>query len=262
MPSLRPAAVAGLFYPSDVDQLRTTVERMLNEAGDSGATVPKAIIVPHAGYIYSGPVAASVYTLLRPARGRITRVVLLGPAHRVAVRGLALPGADAFETPLGTIPVDLEAAARLQDLPLVSERPDVHAREHSLEVQLPFLQQVLGEFSLVPLVVGDATADEVAAVLESLWAGDETLIVVSSDLSHYHEYPDAQRLDRSTSAAIESLRYEDISYEQACGRVPMSGLLLEARRRGLHARQVDLRNSGDTAGPRDQVVGYGAYVLA
>ncbi|MEJ2107267.1 MAG: AmmeMemoRadiSam system protein B [Acidiferrobacteraceae bacterium] len=262
MPLLRPAAVAGLFYPSGAEELRATVEHLLKDVPESGGVTPKAVIAPHAGYIYSGPVAASVYRHLTPLNGRVRRVILLGPAHRVAVRGLALPAADAFATPLGPVPVDADAVEALRSLPQVSERADVHAQEHSLEVQLPFLQQVLGEFSLVPLVVGDASAEEVAEVLQVLWGGDETLIVVSSDLSHYHEYGVAQRMDRSTSAAIESLRYEDIGYEQACGRAPISGLLLEARQRGLHARLVDLRNSGDTAGPRDHVVGYGAYVLS
>ena len=262
MSSLRPAAVAGLFYPSDANELHSTVEHLLKEVPASGDVAPKAVIAPHAGYIYSGPVAASVYRRLEPLKGRVRRVVLLGPAHRVAVRGLALPGADGFETPFGAVPVDRDAVEALRALPQVCERADVHAQEHSLEVQLPFLQRVLGEFSLVPLVVGDASAEEVAEVLDLLWDGDETLIVVSSDLSHYHEYGVAQQMDRSTSDAIESLRYEDIGYEQACGRAPISGLLLEAQRRGLQAHLIDLRNSGDTAGPRDHVVGYGAYVLA
>jgi AmmeMemoRadiSam system protein B len=262
MQPVRPAAVAGMFYPAGADELQSMITRLLAEATLPDGPVPKAVIVPHAGYIYSGPVAASVYRTLGAARGRINRVVLLGPAHRVAVRGLALPAARAFSTPLGTVQVDAAAVEALRVLPQVSERADVHALEHSLEVQLPFLQQTLGEFTLVPLVAGDVDAEDVAEVLRVLWGGGETLIVISSDLSHYHPYAAAQQIDRATSRAIEELRYEEIGYEQACGRMPLSGLLLEARRRGMTVREVDLRNSGDTAGPRDRVVGYGAYVVS
>ena len=222
---------------------------------------PKAIVVPHAGYIYSGPVAAAAYARLGPMRGRVTRVVLLGPSHRVGFDGLALTSADSYITPLGRVPIDAEAATKLADLPQVRVLDAAHAQEHSLEVHLPFLQEVLNEFSLVPLVVGEATPAEVGEVLERLWGGPETLIVISSDLSHYHDYATAQKRDRATSRAIEALRYEDIGYEDACGRNPVNGLLYVARQRGLHVRTVDLRNSGDTAGARDRVVGYGAYVL-
>jgi AmmeMemoRadiSam system protein B len=224
-------------------------------------TVPKAIIAPHAGYIYSGPIAASVYARIQPARGRITRVVLLGPAHRVGFHGLALSSADCFQTPLGRITVDQEAVKKISSLPQVHVMDTAHMQEHSLEVHLPFLQEVLGEFSLVPLVVGDAEPNEVAEVLEALWGGPETLIVISSDLSHYHDYKTAQRLDRATSLAIEQLRMEDIQYDHACGRNPVSGLLQVARQRGLKAKTIDLRNSGDTAGSHDRVVGYGAYIF-
>jgi AmmeMemoRadiSam system protein B len=224
-------------------------------------TVPKAIIAPHAGYVYSGPIAASVYARLKPARGRITRVVLLGPAHRVGFHGLALPSADYFMTPLGRIPLDQEAVKKISALPQVHVMDAAHAQEHSLEVHLPFLQESLGEFSLVPLVVGDAGPEDVAEVLDALWGGPETLIVISSDLSHYHDYKTAQKLDRATSQAIEQLRIEDIQYDHACGRNPVNGLLHVARRLGLKAKTIDLRNSGDTAGSHDRVVGYGAYVF-
>ncbi len=260
MASVRPPAVAGMFYPDDPRELRAMLSEFLSAAAPAGA-VPKAIIAPHAGYIYSGPVAASVYARLKPARGVIKRVVLLGPSHRVPFAGLALPSATRFATPLGEITVDQEAAERIKTLPQVKVLDRAHAEEHSLEVHLPFLQEVLGEFKLVPLVVGEASAQEVGEVLERLWGGPETLIVVSSDLSHYHDYATARRLDAATSEAIERLRYEDIGYEDACGRVPVSGLLYVARQRGLHGKTVDLRNSGDTAGPRHQVVGYGAYVF-
>jgi hypothetical protein len=217
--------------------------------------------VPHAGYVYSGPVAASAYALLAPLRGRVRRVVLLGPAHRVWLRGLAAPVADAFATPLGVVPIDANALALLADLPQVLRSEQAHAQEHSLEVQLPFLQAALGEFELVPLVVGDASAEEVAQVLERLWFGNETLLVISSDLSHYLDYESARRMDASTCAAIEQLRGEALHEESACGRVPVRGLLLAARRRGLAPRTLDLRNSGDTAGDRRRVVGYGAWAF-
>lgn len=258
MAKVRNPAVAGLFYPDDPHILRDEVAKYLN-AAPAGGSVPKAIIAPHAGYIYSGAVAASAYARIKPARGRITRVVLLGPAHRVGFRGLALASAEYFATPLGRIALDQTAVKKISRMPQVQVLDGAHAREHSLEVHLPFLQETLGEFSLVPLVVGEAGPEEVAEVLELLWGGPETLIVVSSDLSHYHDYRTAQQLDRATSRAIEELRLEDIDYGHACGRDPVNGLLHLARRLGLKGTTIDLRNSGDTAGRRDQVVGYGAY---
>ena len=257
---VRNPAVAGLFYPGETAELQRQVQGYLREA-TTGSHKPKAIIVPHAGYLYSGPVAASAYANLAPRRGRIERVVLLGPSHRVPLQGLAVSSAGFFATPLGDVPVDREAVAHLLTLPQVRIMDEAHLLEHSLEVQLPFLQETLGEFRLVPIVVGDSTPDEVAEVLELLWGGEETLLVISSDLSHYQDYETARRLDRATSDAIEALSPQRIHYEDACGRNPVNGLLLAARRRGLHATTLDLRNSGDTAGPRDRVVGYGAYVL-
>ncbi len=260
--AIRPPAVAGLFYPADPAQLRTDVQTYLHASNTPDAgPVPKAIIVPHAGYVYSGPVAASAYTQLLPARERIQRVVLLGPSHRVAFHGLATSRADAFRTPLGDIPLDRTAINALAELPQVQCLDTAHAEEHSLEVHLPFLQETINNFQLVPLVVGDARPAEVAEVLERLWGDADTLIVISSDLSHYHDYATAQRLDRDTSTAIEHLQAEIVHSENACGCVPISGLLYLARERGLHVRTIDLRNSGDTAGPRDKVVGYGAYVF-
>ncbi|WJW74545.1 AmmeMemoRadiSam system protein B [Thiohalobacter sp. IOR34] len=259
--TIRPPAVAGAFYPDDPQELHQMLLGFLAEVPRAASEAPKAIIVPHAGYIYSGPIAAQAYVRLLPARERIRRVVLLGPAHRVPIRGLAASSADAFRTPLGDVPLDRAAIDTLLDLPQVQLRDDAHALEHSLEVQLPFLQEVLDDFALVPLVVGDASDAEVAEVLERLWDGPETLIVISSDLSHYHDYATAQAMDRATSQAIEALAPEQIAQEQACGRIPVAGLLQAARHHGLQAHTVDLRNSGDTAGPRDQVVGYGAYAL-
>ncbi len=260
--NIRLPAVSGLFYPDDPDSLRRMVSGFLADAPADAGEPPKAIIVPHAGYVYSGPVAASVYARLARGRQRIHRVVLLGPSHRVPFYGLAVSGADAYRTPLGDIPIDRHSVERALELSQVVQLDAAHANEHSLEVQLPFLQLLLNDFELVPLVVGDASADEVAEVLERLWGGAESLIVISSDLSHYHDYATAQRMDRATSESIVSLHPEHLGYEDACGRIPVSGLLRLARERGLQGELVDLRNSGDTAGDKRQVVGYGAYAFS
>lgn len=260
MEVVREAAVADMFYPADPVELERQITDFIDSAGDNHEPA-LALIVPHAGYIYSGPVAASAYTHLRSLRGKIRKVILLGPSHRVGFRGIAVSGADYFVTPLGRIPLDHAARKELLDMPQVHLFDQAHADEHSLEVQLPFLQKMLGDFTLIPLVVGDADAHDVAEVIETLWKDEQTLVVVSTDLSHYHDYHTAQRLDRNTCAAIESLEPEDIGYDQACGRNPLNGLLTVARHRNLHVHTLDLRNSGDTAGPRDRVVGYGAWML-
>lgn len=256
---IRPPAVAGLFYPGEADELSHDVRAML-DAAPIQHLEPKVLIAPHAGYIYSGPIAASAYASLQQVAPRIRRVILLGPTHRVAVRGLALPGATTFASPLGEIPVDLEAVQAISHLPQVTLSPQAHAQEHSLEVQLPFLQTVLDDFRLLPLAVGMATPEEVAEVLELLWGGEETLIVISSDLSHYLPYPQAQATDRTTVDAIQQLR-QPLSHEQACGGTPINGLILAARQHHLRPHLLDLRNSGDTAGSRDGVVGYAAFAF-
>lgn len=258
---VRPPAVAGRFYPSDPVELRRLITDLLAEAPLATGPVPKAVIAPHAGYVYSGPIAASAYARLIPGRSRIERVVLLGPSHYVALNGLATASADAFATPLGMVPVDLQAVREVRLLPQVRELDEAHAQEHSLEVQLPFLQCVLDDFTLVPLAVGNATPDEVSQVLDLLWDGPETCFVISSDLSHYHDFKTARRLDRATAKAIEALKPGGIGEERACGRMPICGLLQAARQHGLRAHTIDLRSSGDTAGPRDRVVGYGAFVF-
>jgi len=260
--SVRLPAVSGLFYPDDPDTLRRMVSGFLAEVPDHPGEPPKAIIVPHAGYIYSGPVAASVYARLARARDRIRRVVLLGPSHRVPFYGLAVTGAEAYRMPLGEIPIDRRSVELALELSQVVQLDAAHANEHSLEVQLPFLQLLLDRFELVPLVVGDASADEVAEVLERLWGGPESLIVISSDLSHYHDYATAQRMDRATSDSIVTLHPERLGYEDACGRIPVAGLLQLVKERGLRGELVDLRNSGDTAGDKYRVVGYGAYAFS
>ena len=263
MQTIRYPAVAGLFYPADAEELHRDVTGYLHEVSQQPTqqAAPKAIIVPHAGYVYSGPVAASAYARLKPLRKIVTRVVLLGPSHRVPFHGLASSSAEAFATPLGSITLDRKAIELISALPQVHLLDAAHAMEHSLEVHLPFLLETLENFQLVPLVVGDANPAEVAEVLETLWGGPETLIVISSDLSHYHDYTTARHMDQATSEAIVSLHEEQIHAENACGYAPVRGLIHLARVKGLSAELVDLRNSGDTAGPRDRVVGYGAYVF-
>jgi AmmeMemoRadiSam system protein B len=272
MDHVRPAAVAGLFYPSDPAALARTVDRLLEEAhaarGPVGQPV-KGIVAPHAGYAYSGSVAAAAYDRLREDAARVRRVVLLGPAHRAHVRGLALPGVAAFETPMGPIPIDESAVAAITGLPQVVTSSAAHAREHSLEVQLPFLQRVFKraassasrawppELAVLPLAVGEASADEVAAVLERVWGGPETRIVVSSDLSHFLGYWDARRADRETAQHITDL--EPVDPSRACGARPLNGLLALARRRGMSIELLALRSSGDAGGSHDEVVGYGAF---
>lgn len=254
-------SVAGMFYPAQPAVLTADIDAMLRESEKSGTTPPKALIAPHAGYIYSGPVAASAYATLIPAADRIRRVIVLAPSHHVGFEGLAASSADFFRTPTGDLPVDRDAVDKALELPQVQLFDNAFAGEHALEVQLPFLQQVLNEFTLVPFIVGNATARQVADVLELLWGGEETLIVISSDLSHFLTYERARERDRATSRAIAELSYERIGYEDACGRIPVSGLLLAARDHHLQAEVLDQRNSGDTAGDKSRVVGYGAYVF-
>ena len=255
---VRSPAVAGMFYPADPPTLKAMLDGMLSAATANHADCPKALVVPHAGYIYSGRTAAAAYARLD--RQRIRRVVLLGPVHRVPVRGLALPEADCFATPLGTVPLDRAGMQAIEHLPQVSRNDLAHQQEHSLEVQLPFLQRSLDAFTLLPLAVGDASEEEVAEVLAAVWDGEETLILISSDLSHFHPYAEAQHIDGITADAILHMR-TPIHHEQACGATPVNGLLHLASQRGMRCLQLDLRNSGDTAGDHDRVVGYGAFAF-
>lgn len=260
MALIREPAVAGCFYPSDPDELRTTIRALLEEASPVPGPPPRALIAPHAGYEYSGAVAATAYTQLAPHRDTITRVILLGPAHRVPVRRLAIPGSELFRTPLGLVPVD-PFIFRLLDDPGVTMNMAAHRSEHSLEVQLPFLQHVLDRFKVVPLLVGAPKPETVARVIETLWARPGTVVIVSADLSHYLDYASATRMDRRTCRAIEDLENEGIGHTQTCGSEAVRGLLVACRRRGLDVKTLDLRNSGDTKGPRDRVVGYGAWMF-
>jgi MEMO1 family protein len=257
----RPPAVAGIFYPADTAALREQVDRLLAYVAAPALAFPTAaVIAPHAGYLYSGPVAASAFRAVG-ASGHPERVVVIGPAHHVASRGIALPSWQAFRTPLGDVPVDADVLASLTELPQVIIADGPHAPEHALEVELPFLQRVLGEFALVPLLVGTASAAEVAQALERVWDPATTLVVVSSDLSHYHDHATARRLDARTAARIEALAGEELGPGDACGYLPVAGLLGLARARRLGIARLDLRNSGDTAGDRARVVGYGAWAL-
>jgi len=261
MEAVRRRAVAGYFYPSDARELAATVDRLLAEAHGAGApsAPPKAIIVPHAGYIYSGLVAARAYATLAAGRGCVRRAVVIGPAHYAWFEGVAAPSNAAFQTPLGAVPVDRSAIAALRGLRSAGIADAPHVREHAIEVQLPILQRVFSEVEIVPLLVGDARPEDVAAVLARLWGGEETAVVVSSDLSHYQDADTARRRDAATADAIERGDGSRLGPGDACGFLPIAGLLAETRIRGLGARRLDLRNSGDTAGPEDRVVGYGAW---
>ena len=260
MMTVRRPAVAGLFYAAGRTELERDVTGLLAAAPLTGGN-PKAIVAPHAGYVYSGPTAAFAYRMLEPRRTEIRRVVLLGPAHRVYLRGMAVPSVDAFATPLGDVPIDREGVRLALTLPGMQISDDAHAAEHSLEVHLPFLQTVLDDFRLVPIVVGACPAREVAAAIEALWGDDETLIVVSSDLSHYHPYAVEQVTDATTTRDIVA-RSVSLTGEQACGAFAINGLMSVALDHDLEVRALDVRNSGDTAGDRTRVVGYGAYVLS
>lgn len=261
MSAIRRSAVAGRFYPREPAQLATEVAACIAQAPRAAARAPKAIIAPHAGYVYSGPIAGSAYARLAPFADRVKRVVLAGPAHRVYVPGAAIPSVSAFDSPLGAVELDASALVVLRALPFVEVNDEAHALEHSLEVHLPFLQSVLGRFRLVPIVVGGATPAQSARMFDALWGGDETLIVVSSDLSHYLPHEQACARDRETAAAIVALDAR-LDPEEACGAAPINGLLEAARAHGLAAELLDLRTSGDTAGDRERVVGYGAFAFA
>lgn len=262
MLAVRPAAVAGMFYPEEPIALAAAVRAYLGAAASPAkdTTRPMALIVPHAGYVYSGAIAACAYRRLAPSADSIRRVVVLGPTHRVPVRGLALPSMQAFATPLGTVELDSSAVASALALPQVCKSDAAHALEHSLEVQLPFLQTVLRQFRIVPFAVGAASAAQVAEVIDLLWDGPETLIVVSSDMSHYYPYAEARRIDQATAHSVLALS-ATLRTEQACGATPLNGLLLAARKRGLQPELIDLRNSGDTAGDKSRVVGYASFAF-
>ncbi|MCU7799252.1 MAG: AmmeMemoRadiSam system protein B [gamma proteobacterium symbiont of Lucinoma myriamae] len=257
---IRQPAVAGSFYPGDSTALDSAIHGYLNNCDvEATGKQPLALIVPHAGYIYSAPIAASAYIQLIPFAEQISRVVLLGPSHQIPLNGIASSSLNAFDTPLGTIPLDRKTIEQLNYLPFVQSYDEAHRYEHSLEVQLPFLQKILPEFTLVPLVIGQTDDQQVSDLIESLQLDQHTLVIISSDLSHYLDYDSAKACDLSTCKAIEELKPQNIHYEQACGRSGVAGMLLSAKKHQLHVQTLDLRNSGDTAGTKDRVVGYGAW---
>jgi AmmeMemoRadiSam system protein B len=258
--TVREPAVAGIFYPAGATQLRQEVSALLSNAATKSGPVPKAIIVPHAGYIYSGAVAAAAYRLLTPARNDIHRVVLFGPAHRVYLDGMAVPTAKSFATPLGNVSIDQAMVGEISKLPGVYTSDAAHKDEHSLEVQLPFLQTVLEKFTLVPIVVGNCAAALVANVMDAVWGGPETLIVISSDLSHYLPYDQARLVDKNTCERILT-GAAALSGDEACGANAINGLLKSTHYQQLQVEAIDVRNSGDTCGDKTRVVGYGSFAL-
>jgi AmmeMemoRadiSam system protein B/AmmeMemoRadiSam system protein A len=258
MAQLRAPCVAGRFYPDDPAVLCQWVDEFTRQPPLQPLPL-KAVIAPHAGYRFSGPIAGSVYAAIKPLAGQIRRVVLLGPAHRMGFAGIAVPSDDAFVTPLGPVPLDRAAIEAALEVPTAQPLDHPFDGEHCLEVQLPFLQRILGDFTLVPMLVGDARPDHVEAVLEKLWGGPETLVVISSDLSHYQDYETANRVDLDTTQTIEALQPNRLAGHFACGFLPISGLLRRAMALDLRATTLDVRNSGDTSGPKDRVVGYGAF---
>lgn len=262
MKIIQKPVVAGTFYPSDVEELTFMLQNFFAKVQGHAQPLPQAIVAPHAGYIYSGPIAASAYACLKKARDQIKRVIIVAPSHRYPFTGIATSSADFFSTPLGEIPIDRAALQKIAVLPQIIQLDAAFASEHSLEVQLPFLQMQLTDFTLIPLLVGMASPKEVAEVLTMLWMEKGTLIVVSSDLSHYHEYQTAQQLDLITAQKILALDYNALDGEQACGYMGLQGLLLFVKQKGWRAECLDLRNSGDTVGEKDYVVGYGAFHFA
>ena len=268
--NIRPPAVASMFYPGGTAELRKAVKKYLSNAVTEedpklkkGETAElRTLIVPHAGYIYSGKIAACAYRLLEKNQNQFKRVLLLGPSHRVWLKGAAFPKTDAFETPLGEIALDKELKEKiLADFSWISVSDEAHSEEHCLEVQLPFLQETLRDFELLPLVVGDAKTELVAALIQQFSEDHETLIVISTDLSHFHDYQTAREIDARTANAIELLEQNRISTEDACGAYPLRGALLAASQNQWNVHRLGLCNSGDTSGDRERVVGYGAWAM-
>jgi len=258
--NIRPAAVADIFYTANGTELAAQVSDFM-DADEVTNIVPKALIVPHAGYIYSGGTAGKGFALVKKLTAAVNKIVLIGPCHRVWIQGLAIPDCQYFETPLGKIEVDSKTLNELVKFPQVTISDQAHAQEHSLEVQLPFLQSIFDQFKLIPLVAGEVSEDAFIEVLEYLWGGEETLIVISSDLSHFLDYDAAVAIDNKTSQAIESFEAGSINSDMACGSAGIKALLSLAKNKNLHVKTIHQCNSGDTAGDKDRVVGYGTYAI-
>ncbi len=259
--NIRPPAVAGLFYPGNPQKLKNVLQDFFDHAAKPDSEMkPCALIAPHAGVVYSGIVAAAAYSLLQDHDWGFRRYVLLGPAHRVFVEGLVLSPASFFETPLGKVPLDIDQAEYLSEkYSFIRYNKSAHREEHSLEVQLPFLQYAADDFEILPILAGHCTAEDAAACIREYLCVPDTLIVVSSDLSHFLPYTSAQKIDQETAEAVAALDFQALGHDSACGRIPISGLLLAAQKQKLRSELLSLCNSGDTAGTREQVVGYGAW---
>lgn len=254
--------VAGYFYPNDPNTLSKQIDDfLLNTEIEKNNIIPKAIIVPHAGYIYSGQTAAFSYNCLEKIKNKIKKVVIIGPAHRVGFNGIAGTLATEFVTPLGVVKVDESSMENVLTMPSVMILEEAFQGEHCLEVQLPFLQKILNNFTIVPLIVGNVSYITLSEVIERLWGFDDTLFVISSDLSHYHDYKTAQNMDSTTANAIVNLEPDNITYDNACGRIGIQAMLDIAKSKNMTVKQLDLRNSGDTAGDKNRVVGYGAFCV-
>jgi AmmeMemoRadiSam system protein B len=258
---IRRPAVSGMFYPNSPDELRNLIREFIAGVKIKIDRSPKALIAPHAGYQYSGPVAASAFASLKAQADSIKNIIIIGPSHRMPFDGIAAPECDGFETPLGVVPVNQSLIQKALRLPCVKASDLAHSDEHCLEVELPFLQEILPQFTIAPFTVGDASDQDVADLLELLWDGDDTRIVVSSDLSHYLNYSSAKQIDEITANSILNLDHESIDYDQACGCIPVRGLIIAAKKHNLKAELIDLRNSGDTSGNKGKVVGYGAFLF-
>jgi len=267
---IRHPAVASMFYPGKPADLLNSVRKYLSDADAEQSTVKfkndensvRALIVPHAGYIYSGKIAASAYQLLQRNKYHFKRVLLLGPAHRLCLQGAAFPNEEVFETPLGSIILDKTRMKKLAaEFSWISFNEKAHAEEHSLEVQLPFLQETIADFELLPLVVGEMDSLQIAEMIQQFSTDLETLIVISTDLSHFHNYQTAYEKDALTANAIELLEPQKISSEDACGVYPLRGALVAALQNKWKIHRMGLCNSGDTTGDYGRVVGYGAWAL-
>lgn len=258
---IRPPAVAGTLYDADTQRLLAQVESWLNEGvAKTTPKTPKALVVPHSGYHYSGKTAAAAYRLLEPVYDSIRRVVILGNSHRDTINGFALPGVDVFKTPLGDVKVDPHAVQHLLNEPDVQELPEAHRLEHSIEVQLPFLQTVLEDFVIVPLIVGNNDPKRVAELLKPLWGAEETLIVISTGLSRKRPQSEARSQDAHSAERIRKMKI-DFSYPEACGFNALNGFLYLAKEKHLDSKCLALSTSADTNGLKDRVRGFGSFAF-
>ena len=261
MEKIKQADVAGMFYPGEEASLRQMVDGFIQKALSFDLR-PRAIIAPHAGYIYSGSIAGTAYKTIAAVRDQIENVIIMSPAHRFYLRGIALHMADAFATPLGNIPVNIGIVKKIKQFSSVQWEERSFIQEHGLETHLPFIQRAFKPgIKIVPMIVGECQESEVAEILESVWEDPRNFVIISSDLSHFHSYADAKKLDRNTVDLIQNLDSQSLDTEFACGHYPICGLLNLARNRKLKIKALDIRSSGDTAGSKESVVGYGSFAV-